>query len=472
METLPAILNDAVGNSKNQSSAISNYQVTKSNKVIEARYKLSTREQKFILYMASLIQPQEEEFKFYEISINKIGQLFNHSGAKWGRIYGEIRELVRGLNRKELVIKLENGDEQIINWVSSVEIRVSGIISFEFSERLKPYLLQLKKGFTTYKLMNIIRLKSAYSIRLYELLKQYEKLKKRTLNVDDLKRRLGIGDEYKQYGHFKKRVILYAQKELKEKTDIQFEFEEKKHWNKVVEIEFRIYPNKIKVEEDNLEKLIYKKDENNLFTIAQDENNSDNSDKQNGQAIKTFDSSSHKEVFEKLLEFGISERDAKEYLQKYDIEYIKDNLKEVEKRFKAGRVANLTGYAIMALNKDYRKKISKKEKDRNENFAKHQKEKSKEELEQIARQAEKEREFLKARKQCNKMFNNLPQKEQKILMEAVLKEVKKMPFVSAERIDGLRNGTKIEELGPMDQAAIYTERDKILRKKYASSLSN
>ena len=46
------------------------------------------------------------------------------------------------------------------NWVSSIDyIKDTGLIELEFSEKLIPYLLQLKEQFTRYELKNILHLK-------------------------------------------------------------------------------------------------------------------------------------------------------------------------------------------------------------------------------------------------------------------------------------------------------------------------
>jgi len=109
---------------------------------------------------------------------------------------------------------------------------------------LKPFLLHLKERFTNYRLANIVQLKSRFSIRLYELLKQYEKIGKRTFGLYDLRTTLGIeDDQYKQYTDFRKRVIQVAENELKEKTDISFTFKEHRASKKVDSITFTIYSN-------------------------------------------------------------------------------------------------------------------------------------------------------------------------------------------------------------------------------------
>ena len=130
-----------------------------------------------------------------------------------------------------------------------------------FDPFLRPYLLELKREFTSYKLENVVQLKSTYAIRIYELLKQYEKIQERTFLFKDLRKLLGAEDIYPAYGNFKQRVLMPAQKELKAKTDISFKLEEIKSGRRVTKIKFIIESVKqnkgeqLNLFEGNLEKL-------------------------------------------------------------------------------------------------------------------------------------------------------------------------------------------------------------------------
>ena len=53
-------------------------------------------------------------------------------------------------------------------------------------------MLDLQSQYKAYQLGNLIQLKSKYSVRLYELLKQYEKIGKRYFEVKELRLALGI----------------------------------------------------------------------------------------------------------------------------------------------------------------------------------------------------------------------------------------------------------------------------------------
>ena len=218
--------------------------VSKSNQLVEARYKLSLREQRFILIMASMIEPKDKELQFYRVPsgdlIRALGWENEHDA------YKRLRNLIRGLQKRLLQIKRPDGKVLETQWVGSAEYE-PGFVEFEFSAKLKPYLLQLQEKFTRYKLKNIIQLQSIYSIRLYELLKQYETIGIRRITLEELREYLELKSKaYASYGNIKNRVLRPAQSEIEKNTDILFTFDEIKHSRKVVELLFTIKPNKSK----------------------------------------------------------------------------------------------------------------------------------------------------------------------------------------------------------------------------------
>ncbi len=80
-----------------------------------------------------------------------------------------------------------------------------------------------------YDMKHVLNISSSNSIRMYELLKAYEGVGKRVFDVEELKEILGVDEKYNnRYYNFKKRIILQAQKDLTEHTDINFTFKESK----------------------------------------------------------------------------------------------------------------------------------------------------------------------------------------------------------------------------------------------------
>ena len=99
-------------------------------------------------------------------------------------------------------------------------------IILRFDPNLRPYLLQLKENFTKYQLENVLSLSSFYAIRIYELCKQYETIKERTIEIKELKEILDIkAKSYNIYNRFKEKVLTIAEREINEKTDISIKFD-------------------------------------------------------------------------------------------------------------------------------------------------------------------------------------------------------------------------------------------------------
>ena len=153
-----------------------------------------------------------------------------------------MKDTAQKLNAAPIEIRKPNGKYLVAYLISGYEVDTNkGTITFEISGLLKPYLLELKKNYTSYLLAYIPKLKSGYSIRLYELLYQYRKIGKRHFELADLQKK--VGSSYNLYGDFKRKVILQAQKDLKKHTDIAFAFAEIKEGRKVVSLNFIIFSN-------------------------------------------------------------------------------------------------------------------------------------------------------------------------------------------------------------------------------------
>ena len=146
-----------------------NYLVTQGNNLIEARHKnpLTAREQKIVLTMVSMIQPSDEDFKDYRISVKNFSEML---GLKGSVKYTQMKEIAENLMTKTIEIPKENGGWILANWISSAEYKEGeGVIDLSFSPKLKPYMLQLKNQFTSYRLSNILNLNSTYSIAYMNL---------------------------------------------------------------------------------------------------------------------------------------------------------------------------------------------------------------------------------------------------------------------------------------------------------------
>ena len=132
--------------------------IVKSNNLIESKYHLSVREQKFIIFLASLVDRKTTHLKQTKVKIREIElALKGGNDKKWGSIYEVVREVVLSINAKPLSIRKPDGGWIIINWFSMVDADAKqGIITFELSESIKKQLLQLNEYFTRYRFGNIL----------------------------------------------------------------------------------------------------------------------------------------------------------------------------------------------------------------------------------------------------------------------------------------------------------------------------
>ena len=208
-------------------------------KLVNARYKLNTSEIKFIMTAIAQINTDDDEFKEYEIKVSELEEKFQ---TKQNETI--LKQFAKKLLAKPLEVPTENG-WVVLNWFADIEyVRGQAKFKVSISKKLKPYLLNLKKRFVKYNLRYILPLASNYSIRIYQLLKEYEKIGNRTFAVEELQDILKVPNSYKKkYNDFKKRILKVAQKELQEYTDIYFEYEEIKTVRKVTHIKFLIFEN-------------------------------------------------------------------------------------------------------------------------------------------------------------------------------------------------------------------------------------
>ena len=212
--------------------------VKKDNALVESRCNLTLNQQKVILSIVSQINRDDEDFKEYYLSVNEFKKLLDLKSKAY---YSEVRKAAEHLVTKKLVIPRGEHRELITTWFSDIEIDYEGKVGFSFSKKLKPYLLQLKKQFTAYQLKNVLMLKSKYSVRLYELLKQYQSLECRRFDLRELRELLFIDPEkYERFDNFKARILSPSVKDINRNTDIHIDYSLHKTGRSVTAVEFCI----------------------------------------------------------------------------------------------------------------------------------------------------------------------------------------------------------------------------------------
>lgn len=201
--------------------------IKKANQLIESRYRFDIWETRFFLSILSQIRRDDDDFQVYRVWYKDVIRAFN---LKSNQSYSLLREAAKSIMSKSFFVSYEKDGSarevqyHILRKIDYLKDGNEGRESQEYIDvtiehEMKPFFLQLQKNFTAYDLRNVVKL-GAYPIRVYELLKQYESIGERTLDIEEIKRMFEITKEYQRFPDFFRWVVSPAIKEINSHTDL------------------------------------------------------------------------------------------------------------------------------------------------------------------------------------------------------------------------------------------------------------
>ena len=228
--------------------------VVQRNDLVNARFALTTLEMRLFMAMLARIHRDDTEFHELRIPVTEVVALSGRRPSS--NDYQQLKDMCALLASRVLYVERPSKKKRAGKPVeeapsfSNTPLMAYADYSSEeralvvrFNDRVREHLLQLNDGnFTQAQLMQLLKLKSAHSYRIYWLLKQYGSFGTRTIRVDELKRVLDLEGQYKQFPLFRLRVLDRAQHELAQ-TNLAFQYELLRgKSNSVEEIRFRFAP--------------------------------------------------------------------------------------------------------------------------------------------------------------------------------------------------------------------------------------
>jgi plasmid replication initiation protein len=299
--------------------------VVQSNQLIEAHYRLTLQEKRLILWLISQIHRDDTDFKKYKLNIIDFAEMLKINPETQ---YKELKKVTGNLMTR--LIQIDNPETKATKqmaWLCFAHWEPKrGICSLEFHPELKPYLLQLKEKFTQIEFPNFLGLNSVYSVRILELLLQYENIGKRITTVTELRLWCGIQkDEYELYTNLKSRIIHKAKTEINAKTEYEIDYREIKESRKIVAIEW-IINKKTYFEKSQIEKA---------------------------EKI-TKEYRSELALIEHLNEYGLSKIASKILIKNHTEETVTNALKAVELQVSKGNVKNPKAMIQTAVKEQWR----------------------------------------------------------------------------------------------------------------------
>ena len=181
-----------------------------------------------------------------------------------GRGYTNIKAVCRELAKATAEIEEPDPDGphpylRLYTFFSSITYR-KGVIEARFNWEMKPLLLDLRRCFTQYNLMEYLTLPSLYSQRLFEILKSWANAPEVVLSIGELHRLLDSPASFRaDFRQFRTRVIEKAHKDIHEKTSLRFEWEPVKAGRSVEAIRFLFAPGRKAIAEAETKKALEEK---------------------------------------------------------------------------------------------------------------------------------------------------------------------------------------------------------------------
>lgn len=222
--------------------------VAKSNRLIEASYRLSLNEQRLILYAISRCREEQRGFSPGEpitITVEGFAKQFPNVGM--GTIYQKLKDALDSLFDRFVTLydtAPDTGEARITKtrWISTASyLDGSGRLQFIFAPIIIQYITRLEPEFTRYRLEQVGNMTSAHAVRLYELLVQYRMVGKRELSLAELRMMFQLAPtEYKLTANFVNRVIAPSVEQINEHSDLTVSYKTKKTGKAISHFVFKI----------------------------------------------------------------------------------------------------------------------------------------------------------------------------------------------------------------------------------------
>jgi plasmid replication initiation protein len=216
--------------------------IRQSNDIIEARYNFSLWEMRIFKTMLTRISAGDETFKEEVISIREL--LIKYKMSDGGKVYGLVKEAATSVKSRFVNVPYldENNHRRlkIMPLFTLIDVPIeqadgSGYIKLRFNDELKPYLIKLQSRYTSIDEEILAGMDSAYTMRIYELVKENEYKRQGEFGFEEFREIIGakeydedqkvIRDVMRSWQDVKRAILNPSQKHINEHTDITFEFD-------------------------------------------------------------------------------------------------------------------------------------------------------------------------------------------------------------------------------------------------------
>lgn len=222
--------------------------VAKSNRLIQAGYRLTLNEQRLILYAISRCREEQKGLTAdTPVTITATSFLKQFPSIDPSNVYRRMVEAMDGLFERFVTLydTEPTTDEARVTktrWISTASyIDGAGQIQLIFAPLIVKYITRLEKEFTPYRLDKVAGMSSTHAVRLYELMQQYRRIGQREISLAALRAMFQVDPgEYKLTADFIKRIVNVAVEQVNQHSDLSVTYQPKKTGRAITHFLFKI----------------------------------------------------------------------------------------------------------------------------------------------------------------------------------------------------------------------------------------
>jgi plasmid replication initiation protein len=217
-------------------------EIRQHNALTNARYEYTELQLDLLFFIISKLRKGDKE-TLYQLDIMELSGL---TGKRYNGAY--LQKATADMGSRMLEVENAKEYRQIWMFQQIRYIKGEGIIEFDLTRHILPYLFELKNNFTSYALAAALRLTSKYAKRIYPLCSQWkDKGETKKYDIEDFKKMLGLLDEKgndkaERISDLKSKVLDIAVKQINEHTELYISYKLEKKGKAFKNIVFTVKP--------------------------------------------------------------------------------------------------------------------------------------------------------------------------------------------------------------------------------------
>jgi plasmid replication initiation protein len=212
---------------------------TQDNELIEACYRMDLNEKRLLMLGMSNVNPMggipdpAKPFKF-QITATDWQEAYEDVNA-----WQSIKRAADKLLTRQITLHPDTNVIEKLNWFDSVKYFTNkGRIEVQFTRSVQIRLAGMLERFTTIDLFSVNKLRSFYSVRLYEILSQFSSTGYRIISLEDFRYAMDSVKTNPNTKLLKNRVLNPAVKEINSQSDLDCTVKDIKDGKRITHFEF------------------------------------------------------------------------------------------------------------------------------------------------------------------------------------------------------------------------------------------